>query len=58
MNTRRKHLGVATLDGMIYAVGGRDESRELNSAERYIGSMVCLTQTWAVKAPLLYLALL
>lgn len=35
MSTRRKHLGIAALDGMIYAVGGRDENTELNSVERY-----------------------
>ena len=34
MQSKRKHLGVAVLDGMIYAVGGRDESTELSSVER------------------------
>ena len=35
MHSKRKHLGVAVLDGMIYAVGGRDENTELSSVERY-----------------------
>ncbi len=38
MNTKRKHLGVSTLDGMVYAIGGRDDSTELNSVERYVRS--------------------
>ena len=35
MGTRRKHLGVAVYNNMIYAVGGRDDTTELSSAERY-----------------------
>jgi hypothetical protein len=35
MGTRRKHLGVAVFNNMIYAVGGRDDTTELSSAERY-----------------------
>lgn len=35
MITRRKHLGVAVFNNMIYAVGGRDDTTELSSAERY-----------------------
>lgn len=35
MGTRRKHLGVAVYNNMIYAVGGRDDATELSSAERY-----------------------
>lgn len=35
MQTRRKHLGCAVYKGYIYAVGGRDDTSELNSAERY-----------------------
>ena len=35
MCTRRKHLGVAVYNNMIYAVGGRDDATELSSAERY-----------------------
>ncbi len=34
MNCRRKHLGTAVLDNLIYAVGGRDENTELNTVER------------------------
>ena len=34
MQTKRKHLGVAVMDNIIYAVGGRDEHSELNSVER------------------------
>ena len=35
MSTRRKHLGCAVFNNMIYAVGGRDDCTELSSAERY-----------------------
>lgn len=35
MSTRRKHLGCAVYNNMIYAVGGRDDCMELSSAERY-----------------------
>lgn len=38
MHSKRKHLGVAVLDNMIYAVGGRDELSELNSVEKYVTS--------------------
>ncbi len=31
----RKHLGCAVYKNYIYAVGGRDDISELNSAERY-----------------------
>ena len=39
MGTRRKHLGVAVYNNMIYAVGGRDDATELSSAERYNPTM-------------------
>ena len=42
MGTRRKHLGVAVYNNMIYAVGGRDDTTELSSAERYNPQ----TNTW------------
>ena len=35
MSTARKHLGCAVYQDYIYAVGGRDDSTELNSVERY-----------------------
>ena len=35
MLIRRKHLGVAVLENVIYAAGGRDETSELDSVERY-----------------------
>lgn len=35
MLTRRKHLGCAVYKNFIYAVGGRDDLTELNTAERY-----------------------
>lgn len=35
LNTPRHRLGVAVLDGMIYAVGGSDGMIHLNSIERY-----------------------
>lgn len=34
MHTRRKHLGAAVIDNLVYVVGGRDERSELSSAER------------------------
>ena len=34
MRTRRKHLGAAVIDNLVYVVGGRDERSELSSAER------------------------
>ena len=42
MGPRRKHLGVAVYNNMIYAVGGRDDTTELSSAERYNPQ----TNTW------------
>ena len=35
MSNRRKHLGAASLNGKLYAVGGRSETTELNSVECY-----------------------
>lgn len=35
LGDRRKHLGCAVYQDMIYAVGGRDDTTELSSAERY-----------------------
>ncbi len=43
MSTRRKHLGCAVFNNMIYAVGGRDDCTELSSAERYNPA----TNTWS-----------
>ena len=43
MSTRRKHLGCAVFNNMIYAVGGRDDATELSSAERYNPQ----TNTWS-----------
>lgn len=43
MSTRRKHLGCAVYNNMIYAVGGRDDCTELSSAERYNPA----TNTWS-----------
>ena len=34
--SKRKHLGVAVLHNMIYAVGGRDQHTELNSVDKYV----------------------
>lgn len=34
MAVHRKHLGVGVLDGILYAVGGRNEATELSSVER------------------------
>ena len=39
MLTRRKHLGVAVVDSVIFAVGGRDEQSELNTVERHVNSV-------------------
>ena len=30
----RKHLGAAVMDGLLYAVGGRNQATELRSVER------------------------
>ena len=38
MHTRRKHLGAAVIDNLVYVVGGRDERSELSSAERQANS--------------------
>lgn len=35
MIVRRKHLACTVYQNLIYAVGGRDDMAELNSAERY-----------------------
>ena len=35
MLTKRKHLGCVIYKNFIYAVGGRDDMTELNTAERY-----------------------
>ncbi len=35
MLTKRKHLGCVVYKNFIYAVGGRDDMSELNTAERY-----------------------
>jgi N-acetylneuraminic acid mutarotase len=35
MSTKRDDLGVAVLDGHLYAVGGFDGSSRLNTVERY-----------------------
>lgn len=34
MSVPRKHLGAAVLDGLLYAVGGRNQATELSSVER------------------------
>lgn len=34
MQVKRKHLGVAVIDDVLYAVGGRDDNFELSSVER------------------------
>lgn len=44
LNTPRHRLGVAVLDGWIYAVGGSDGMIHLNSMERYDIE----TNTWTV----------
>jgi kelch-like protein 20 len=43
MSTRRKHLGCAVFNNLIYAVGGRDDCMELSSAERFNPH----TNTWS-----------
>ena len=43
MHTKRKHLGCAVYNDMIYAVGGRDDVAELSSVERYNP----LTKLWS-----------
>lgn len=52
MHSKRKHLGVAVLDNMIYAVGGRDELSELNSVEKYVtSSSPAQLALWKFKKP-------
>ena len=34
MSVPRKHLGAAVLDGLLYAVGGRNQATEPSSVER------------------------
>lgn len=50
MAVARKHLGAAVLGGLMYAVGGRNQTTELSSVERYdteldqwtsVASMTC-----------------
>lgn len=54
MHSKRKHLGVAVLDNMIYAVGGRDELSELNSVEKYVTSSSPAQQAlWKFKKPVI-----
>lgn len=36
MSKRRCGVGVAVLDGLLYAVGGHDGTSYLNSVERYV----------------------
>ena len=36
MAVSRKHLGAAVLDGLLYAVGGRNQATELSSVERCV----------------------
>ena len=48
MLIRRKHLGCAVYHDMIYAVGGRDDLAELNSAERYNSH----TNKWELIVPM------
>jgi hypothetical protein len=35
LRSRRRHVGVACLDGKLYAVGGHDGNQHLNTVERY-----------------------
>lgn len=49
MTTARSTVGVAVLNGRIYAVGGRDGSACLNSVESYDPH----TNKWTVNCPML-----
>lgn len=49
MTTARSTVGVAILNGSLYAVGGRDGSSCLNSVERYDPH----TNKWSVTCPML-----
>lgn len=49
MTTARSTVGVAILNGRLYAVGGRDGSSCLNSVERYDPH----TNKWSVTCPML-----
>ena len=50
MSTRRKHLGCAVYNNMIYAVGGRDDATELSSAEIYNNSTGIISLAIAEKS--------
>ena len=49
MTTARSTVGVAVLNGRLYAVGGRDGSACLNSVESYDHH----TNKWTVNCPML-----
>ena len=49
MSTPRSTVGVAVLDGKLYAVGGRDGSSCLNSVECYDPN----TNRWTLVSPML-----
>jgi kelch-like protein 1/4/5 len=49
MSTPRSTVGVAVLDGKLYAVGGRDGSSCLNSVECYDPH----TNRWTLVSPML-----
>lgn len=48
MHERRCYVSVAVLDGLIYAMGGYDGYRRLNSVECYDP----MTNQWTLMAPM------
>ncbi|KAL8616818.1 hypothetical protein ACOMHN_017855 [Nucella lapillus] len=48
MNTRRRHVGVCSANGMLYAVGGHDGNEHLNSGEMFNPK----TNKWRPIAPM------
>jgi N-acetylneuraminic acid mutarotase len=48
MNQARAYLGVAVVNGKIYAIGGSEKNREMGTNEEYDPA----TDTWTLKAPM------
>ena len=46
-NSRRRHVGVISVEGKVYAVGGHDGNEHLGSMEMFD----CLTIKWMMKVP-------
>ena len=57
LDTRRRHIGVASVHGSLYAVGGSDGASYLKSAERFdpkMNQVRCAVIYWFVPQCNLY----